>query len=304
MHCTKFEMTRMSVHSSATKHLWEHSQHARSQLLCRFNDGSDDTALLSWFLQKIRSVRILDTIVCSWSLVWLFSPARDAVKLILPGCWLHLSFRGYRPYRFRSDDCSCSELAPGLMFENFLPIPDAESLPFYSLVLKLVVCESEIFHFFLKLRHQLISNAERSFCENLCTLPHWSLLQWFNNLICTPTLLVQVTKVRSNHCCQICSINKNRPQNNSYYYLLLQNIIAYYYVLLNNYITTYYYVITIYYYIILLPIITLLLSIITKPLLLSHIFTDTVFYYYVLLQSHYYILLNFSVITHFWIIIS
>ena len=26
------------------------------------------------------------------------------------------------------------------MFDNFLPIPDAESLPFYPLVLKLVVC--------------------------------------------------------------------------------------------------------------------------------------------------------------------
>ena len=30
--------------------------------------------------------------------------------------------------------------APGLMLDNFLPIPDAESLPFYALVLKLVVC--------------------------------------------------------------------------------------------------------------------------------------------------------------------
>ena len=89
---------------------------------------------------KIRSVRILDTMVCSGSLVWLFSPAWDAVKLTLPGGWLHLSFRGHRPYRFRSDDCICSELAPGLMFDYFLPIPDAESLPFYSLVLKLVVC--------------------------------------------------------------------------------------------------------------------------------------------------------------------
>ena len=27
-----------------------------------------------------------------------------------------------------------------LMFDNFLPIPDADSLPFYLLVLKLVVC--------------------------------------------------------------------------------------------------------------------------------------------------------------------
>ena len=69
--------------------------------------------------------------VCLGSLVWLFSPAWDAVKLILPGCWLHLPFRGHWPYRFRSDDGSCSELAPGLMFDNFLPIPDAESLSFY-----------------------------------------------------------------------------------------------------------------------------------------------------------------------------
>ena len=90
---------------------------------------------------KIRSVRILDTILCSGSLVWLFSPAWDAVKLTLPGGWLHLSlsFRGHRPYRFRSYDSNCSELAPGLMFDDFLPIPDAESLPFYPLVLKLVV---------------------------------------------------------------------------------------------------------------------------------------------------------------------
>ena len=31
-------------------------------------------------------------------------------------------------------------VAPGLMLDNFLPIPDAESLPFYPSVLKLVVC--------------------------------------------------------------------------------------------------------------------------------------------------------------------
>ena len=111
---------------------------ARSQLLRLFTDGSDDTALLLWFPLKIRSVRILDTIVCSGSLVWLFSPAWDAIKLTLPGGWLHLSFRGHWPYQFRSDDGSCSELAPGLMFDNFLPIPDAQSLPFYPLVLKLV----------------------------------------------------------------------------------------------------------------------------------------------------------------------
>ena len=84
--------------------LWVLKRVARSQLLLLFNDGSDNTALLSWFLLKIRTVRKLDTIVCLGSLVWLFSPAWDAVKLILPGFWLHLSFRGHRPYRFRSDD--------------------------------------------------------------------------------------------------------------------------------------------------------------------------------------------------------
>ena len=119
---------------------WVLKRVARCQLLRLFNDGSDNTALLSWFLLKIRSVRILDTIVCSESLFWLFSPAWDAVKLTLPGCWLHLSIRGHWHYRFRSNDGSCSELAPGLMFDNFLPIPDAESLPFYPLVVKLVVC--------------------------------------------------------------------------------------------------------------------------------------------------------------------
>ena len=35
------------------------------------------------FLLKIRSVRILDTIVCSETLLWLFCPAWDAVELTL-----------------------------------------------------------------------------------------------------------------------------------------------------------------------------------------------------------------------------
>ena len=39
--------------------------------------------LLLRFLLKIRSVRIQDTIVCSGTLLWLFSPAWDAVKLTL-----------------------------------------------------------------------------------------------------------------------------------------------------------------------------------------------------------------------------
>ena len=46
-----------------------------------FNGGSDDTALLSLLLVKIKSFRMLDTIVCSGPLVWLFSPAWDAVLL-------------------------------------------------------------------------------------------------------------------------------------------------------------------------------------------------------------------------------
>ena len=45
--------------------------------------GSDDTALLSLFLLRIGFVRIPDTIVCLGALVWLFSPAWDAVELTL-----------------------------------------------------------------------------------------------------------------------------------------------------------------------------------------------------------------------------
>ena len=121
--------------------IWVLKRVARSHFLRLFNDGSDNTALLSRFPLKIRSVRILDTIVCSGSFGWLFSPAWDTIKLTLPGCWLHLSFRGHWPYLFRRDDGSCSELAQGLMLGNFLPIPDGESLPFYPSVLKLVVNE-------------------------------------------------------------------------------------------------------------------------------------------------------------------
>jgi hypothetical protein len=56
---------------------------ARTRLLRWFDGGSDDTALRPLRLLKIRSVRILDTIVCSGPLVWLLSlsPAWDAFKL-------------------------------------------------------------------------------------------------------------------------------------------------------------------------------------------------------------------------------
>ena len=39
-----------------------------------------------------------------------------------------------------TDSGATTVVAPGLMWDNFLPIPDAESLPFFPLVFKLVVC--------------------------------------------------------------------------------------------------------------------------------------------------------------------
>ena len=79
------------------------------------------SGLLEYWIQ-------IHTFVCSGSLVWqlwLFSPAWDAVKLIDP-----------------TDLGATTVVAPGLMLDNFLPIPDEESLPFqvYPLVLMLVVC--------------------------------------------------------------------------------------------------------------------------------------------------------------------
>jgi hypothetical protein len=47
-----------------------------------------------------------------------------------PGRWIHLPFRG-----------ATMVVAPGRMIDSFLSIPDAESLPLYSMVLKLAcVC--------------------------------------------------------------------------------------------------------------------------------------------------------------------
>jgi hypothetical protein len=56
---------------------------APTRLLRWFNGRSDDAALLPLLLSKIRSVRMLDSIICSEPLVWLFSPAWDAVILTL-----------------------------------------------------------------------------------------------------------------------------------------------------------------------------------------------------------------------------
>ena len=61
-----------------------------------------------WLSSEDQSFRILDTIVCLGSLVWLFSPVWNIVKLTLPGGCLHLSFLGHWPYWFRSNDSSCS----------------------------------------------------------------------------------------------------------------------------------------------------------------------------------------------------
>ncbi len=50
-----------------------------------------------------------NTIVCTEPLVWLFSPAWDAVLLTLD-LWMHLPFRGHWPYRLRGNNRhgSCS----------------------------------------------------------------------------------------------------------------------------------------------------------------------------------------------------
>ena len=55
---------------------------ARIQQLLLFNDGFRQ-ALLPQFLLRIKFLRILGTILCLETLLWLFSPALDAVKLTL-----------------------------------------------------------------------------------------------------------------------------------------------------------------------------------------------------------------------------
>ena len=66
---------------------WIWKRVARVRLLRRFNGGPlvgpDSAVLLLRFLLKIRSVRILDTIICSEAFLWLFSPTWDSVKLTL-----------------------------------------------------------------------------------------------------------------------------------------------------------------------------------------------------------------------------
>ena len=72
-------------------------------------------------------------IVCSGSLVWLFSPALDAIKLTLPGgCFICPFVVIDHTYLGVT-----TVVAPGLMLDNLLPFPNAESLPFS---LHLLVC--------------------------------------------------------------------------------------------------------------------------------------------------------------------
>jgi hypothetical protein len=78
----------------------------------------------------------MDTTVCSRPLVWLFSPAWDAVTLTLD-----VGFICPSVVIDPTDLGATMVVAPGRMIDSFLSIPDAESLPLYRMVLKLAcVC--------------------------------------------------------------------------------------------------------------------------------------------------------------------
>ena len=83
--------------------------------------GPYSAVLLSWFLLKIRSARILDTIACLGNCFGCFLQPWMQLNS------LHLSFCGRKPYLFKSNNSSCA----GLMFDHLQPIPDTEYLPFY-----------------------------------------------------------------------------------------------------------------------------------------------------------------------------
>ncbi len=79
---------------------------------------------------------MLDTIVCSEPLVWLFSPAWYAVVLTLDVGFI-CPFVVIDP----TDRRATTVVAPGRMIDNFLPTLDAASLPLYRMVVKLAcVC--------------------------------------------------------------------------------------------------------------------------------------------------------------------
>jgi hypothetical protein len=72
---------------------------------------------------------MLDTILCSVTLILLFSPAWDAVILTLDVGFI-CPFMGIDP----TDLKATKVVAPLRMIDNFLHIPDAESLLLYSMV--------------------------------------------------------------------------------------------------------------------------------------------------------------------------
>ncbi len=78
-------------------------------------------------------------IVCLEVLIWLFSPVCDAVKL-------NLEFGFIRPFVVinPTDSGTTAVVAPGRIIDIFLPIPDAESLPLYRMLLNLA-CDYTLF---------------------------------------------------------------------------------------------------------------------------------------------------------------
>ena len=110
----------MSVYRMSVYRILVLNRVARIQQLHLFNDGFRQAALLPQLLLMIRFLRILDTILCLETLLWLFSPAWDAVKLTL------------------KVGSVCSLVAidptnlPGLMLVHLQSIPNAEYLPFYQ----------------------------------------------------------------------------------------------------------------------------------------------------------------------------
>ena len=77
-----YERTRISVaRAILERHFLTNLSIPRGAFPSSVGNKTESSFVIS---SEIRSVRILDTIVCSESLVWLFSPAWDAVKLTLP----------------------------------------------------------------------------------------------------------------------------------------------------------------------------------------------------------------------------
>jgi hypothetical protein len=70
---------------------------AETRLPRWFNGGSDDSALRPLLLLKIRSVRMLDTIVCSvqFGAIGLAVLSGLGRRYTHPGRWIHLPFRGH-----------------------------------------------------------------------------------------------------------------------------------------------------------------------------------------------------------------